>query len=407
MTSDYLPTLGQELIGNSGLILDGEEEFFSSFPQDDNADNGPPIENTASFDFSGTGSCARSSQLFGAELDNPSLCDQADGYFPSNLVLEGIENATHGASGRDHANIYNYPSISWSASKECSYAFDLYQQRDNHKSAWNLQDAGIGGDCGDTVSASLSKPDAAISETWQTGSVAFGNERGDPVPPEYFTLTKFGEWYTDYPGLSVVQMPTQQVQSTVRNDVTRGMDFHEVPAAELPKAPGGSLAPVKYPGFSTSQLAASSEHAKLPQATDAPILWTARYSLSASSYADTSGEGIFMSACKKEWIDKLNLPKRDVLRGQVQAVGELRTTDQGIARKLMVVEPKQHSVPIIHPLLRVPICELAALPGPKSQAPRMIPLGRPCFSPFEPGKSIFQACSTRIQMLLDRAFDVT
>lgn len=128
------------------------------------------------------------------------------------------------------------------------------------------------------------------------------------------------------------------------------------------------------------------EHQKMLHISDTPILWTARYSL-ASSYADTSGEGIVMSSCKKEWLDKLNLPKRDVVKGQVQAVGELRTSDQGVARKLMVVEPKLHSVPVIHPLLRVSMCELAAPPGPKSSHSRAMPLGRPCFSPFEPGDS--------------------
>ena len=349
MTSEYLPVLAQELMVNTGL-LENEEEYFGNFPHDD---HGPTIENSVSFDFSG-GSCSRTAQLFGSELDHTSLCDHPDSLFASGIGLDA--DAPHGLSGRELGSVCHSPT--WSAAKD-SYTFDLYQQRETQRTVWPTPDSGLSGDSSETNLASLSKSD---SEQWQQGCGAF---RGDSLASDYYSASKFGDWYCEESAQSTTpNFPASSMHHESRDEIhSRSVTDH-------------------FPPAKTN--AVVSEASKSSQALDVPVLLAARYTYSDSSRIDPSGEGIVMSACKKEWLDKLNLPQRDVLRGQVQAVGELRTNDQGIARKLMVVEPKQHSVPIIHSLLRVTMSELASTAA-KQRHPNPAPLGRPCFSPFVPG----------------------
>jgi hypothetical protein len=378
MRQEYIPALGHDVMGQSGLILDNDEEFFSNFHHEENVHS---IDTSSVLDFSRPGSSGRSSQLFGSEpLDHHSLIEQTEHYFPPIIGLDTAECI--GTNSRENANIYNSLSMSWTTAKEGTEgSFDGYQHKEQIKTGWSVQDnipltpgevccehAQIG-----MSGPSISKPAPVISETWQQSPTLYAMPAGNPVGAGYGATTpsdpKFNEWYSE---------AAHSVENDIHND-RPGMGEETVRA----KLAVGSL---DRPRECSTPLQASSYSHASPgdKPVETPLLFRARYGFAGSSGVSAAGEGIVMPACRKEWFDKLNLPHREVLKGQVQAVGE-RTTEQGVTQRLVVVEPSLHTVPVIRPLLRVAMSGMVAPGAPKLQ-PRAVPLGRPCFSPFEPGK---------------------
>jgi hypothetical protein len=373
-------------------MLDNDEEFFSNFHHEENVHS---ID--AADDFSGPGSCSRSSQLFGSEPLDHSLIEQTDHYFPPVIGLDITESM--GSSNRENANIYNSLAMSWTTAKDGSEgSFDVYQHREQRKTSWSGQDCAShasGEDCCQQnqtgiPGASISKSISVISETWQQNTVRLSIPVGNPVGPDLGSTTpcdpKFNEWYAEAPHGMQNEAPIGSASlCDFRSDIPNDRMGEIIARTKLSVGSLQCLSttdhsiPAQVPSYSHS-----SPGDKLPQAVETPLLFRARYGFAGSSGTSAAAEGIVMPACKKEWFDKLNLPHREVLKGQVQAVGE-RTTDQGVTQRLTVVEPSLHTVPLIRPLLRVAMSGMVAPGAPKLHA-RPVPLGRPCFSPFEPGK---------------------
>jgi hypothetical protein len=84
-----------------------------------------------------------------------------------------------------------------------------------------------------------------------------------------------------------------------------------------------------------------------------------------------------LSTHKPDWIDKLNLSRKYTVPGEIVAVGQVFSDRRSSSPppQLLVARPHLDSIPKMAPILR----------GSLSKSRRPAPLGRPCFSAFEPG----------------------